>query len=122
MAKVTGPLFALDARGKLGGAIVYSSWRGINSVRRLVKPANPQSDEQTAIRDLITDASGAWKLGSTVGLVDIDEAYKLAYKEAAAGQAYSGYNLYIKDCVAKNGAEEYAGTFAAPTQPGDQTP
>lgn len=121
MAKVSGPLFSLDARGKLGGSIVYSSWRGINSVRRLVKPANPQSTEQSAIRDLISDASKAWALGSTVGAVSIDAAYKLAYKEAAAGQAYSGYNLYIRDCSAKNGAEQYSGTLVLPTQPGDQT-
>lgn len=121
MAKVSGPLFSLDARGKLGGSIVYSSWRGINSVRRLVKPANPQSTDQSAIRDLLSDASKAWALGSTVGAVSIDAAYKLAYKEAAAGQAYSGYNLYIRDCSAKNDAEKYSGTLVLPTQPGDQT-
>ena len=118
MAKVSGPLFSLDARGQVGKAIVYSFWKGVNYVRQHVVPNNPQSTEQTAIRDLITDASQAWKLETS----PIDTAYKAAYDLAAAGQAYSGFNLYIRDSVAKNGAEAYAGTLSIPTEPGDQTP
>lgn len=122
MAKVSGPLFSLDARGQIGKAVVYSFWKGVNYVRQHVVPANPQTTDQTAIRDLITDASVAWKNGATVGAVTIDAAYKLAYTTAAAGQAYSGFNLYIKDCVALNGDSSYSGTFVAPTEPGDITP
>ncbi len=122
MAKVTSPLFSFDARGQVGKAIVFSYWKGINYVRQFVIPANPQSADQVAVRDLITDASVAWKLGSTVGAVNINSAYKLAYTTAAAGNAYSGFNLYIKDCVAKNAGKDYDGSFAAPTTPGDQTP
>lgn len=115
MAKLTGPLFSLDARGKLGGAIVYSFWRGVNYARRLVIPSNPNSTEQQAIRSLITDASQAWS-GETS---PIDSAYKAAYDAAAAGQPYSGFNLYIKDCSGKNGAETYDGSLDIPTEPGD---
>lgn len=122
MAKVSGPLFSLDARGQVGKAVVYSFWKGVNYVRQHVVPANPQSDDQTAVRDIIKDASIAWKLGSTVGAVAIDAAYKLAYNTAAAGQAYSGFNLFIKDCVALNGGKTYDGSLAAPTEPGDITP
>jgi hypothetical protein len=122
MAKTSGPLFSLDARGSVGKAITYSFWKGINYVRARVVPNNPQSADQTAIRDLITDATVAWKLGSTVGAVTIDASYKLAYDTAAAGQAYSGFNLYVKDSVAKNGGSSYDGSLAAPTEPGDQTP
>lgn len=50
MSKVTGPLFSLDARNKLGGAIVYSIWKGRNYVRRLIVPANPKSDDQAQAR------------------------------------------------------------------------
>lgn len=50
MSKVTGPLFSLDARNKLGGAIVYSIWKGVNYVRRLVVPANPKSKDQASAR------------------------------------------------------------------------
>jgi len=53
MAKVTGPLMSLDARGKLGGALVFIGWKGIKDVRLLVTPANPQSAGQGNIRTII---------------------------------------------------------------------
>jgi len=115
MAKVTGPLFSLDARNKLGGSIVFSYWRGINYVRGLVTPHNPKTADQTAIRDLIKDASVAWKNEDT----PIDSAYKQAYKDAAAGQRYSGFNLYMKDSISKNDGSSYDGTLDIPTEPGD---
>jgi hypothetical protein len=115
------PLGSYDARGKVAG-VVYSIWRGVNYARRKVTPANPRSDDQVAIRDLINDASKAWKAGATVGAVTIDASYKSAYAAAAAGQAYSGFNLFIRDSVAKNEGVDYDGSFAAPTAPGDQTP
>lgn len=117
MAKVTGPLFSLDARNAIGKAIVYSYWRGIQYVRARVIPANPKSAGQQAIRSLITDASTAWSAKTS----PIDTAYQTAYNNAAAGQSYSGFNLYIKDCVGKNGGSSYTGTFVAPTEPGDNT-
>ena len=46
MAKTSGPLFSLDARGKFGGAAVYSVWKGISYVRQLVTPANPMTTNQ----------------------------------------------------------------------------
>lgn len=117
MAKVSGPLFSLDARGQVGKSVVYSFWKGVNYVRQHVVPNNPQSVLQTKIRDLITDASVAWKTGATVGAIDIDAAYILAYDTAAAGQAYSGFNLFIKQCVALNGGSAYDGSLAIPTGP-----
>lgn len=120
--KLTGPMFSLDARGTIGSAITFSFWKGVNYARARVIPNNPKTADQTKIRDLITDASVAWKLGSTVGGVTIDASYKLAYTTAAAGMAKSGFNLYIADAVAKNGGSAYDGSLALPTEPGDQTP
>lgn len=120
MAKLTMPLGSYDARGKVAG-VVYSSWRGVNYARRLVVPMNPQSDDQTAIRDLITAASQAWKNNDTIAPTTIDAAYKLAYFNAAAGQAFSGFNLYIKDCVGKNGGIAYTAPLVLPTAPGDNS-
>ena len=121
MAKVIQPLGSYDARGKVAGN-VYSIWKGINYVRRLVTPANPQTADQVAVRDLIRDASAAWKNSATVGGTPVNSAYKLAYNTAAAGSAYSGFNLFIKDCVALNGGKAYDGTLEVPTVPGDITP
>lgn len=117
-AKVTGPLFSLDARNTVGKAIVYSSWKGINYVRARVVPKNPNSDPQKAIRALIKAATQLW---STSG-DGIDAAYKLAYATAAKGQAYSGFNLYVKDSVGKNGGSDYEAPFVKPTAPGDNEP
>jgi len=117
MAKVSGPLFSLDARGSVGKAITFSFWKGINYVRNRVVPNNPQSALQTAIRDLISDATIAWKTGATVGGIAIDAAYKLAYDTAAAGQAYSGFNLFIKQTVALNGGSAYDGSLEIPVSP-----
>ena len=46
MAKVTGPLFSMSASGKLGDAVVYGAWKGVNTVRQWLKPANPQTASQ----------------------------------------------------------------------------
>lgn len=117
MAKTTGPLFSLEARGSVGKALTYSYWRGVNYVRSRVIPHNPQSSLQTAIRNLIKDASQAWKNEDS----PIDSAYKSAYETAAEGQSYSGFNLYIDDSVGKNGGSSYTAPFSAPTEPGDNT-
>lgn len=50
MAKVEGPLFSLEARGKIGNAIVYFPWKGRHVVRQWLKPTNPQSVLQGYVR------------------------------------------------------------------------
>ncbi|MCX6743527.1 MAG: hypothetical protein NT116_04795 [Candidatus Parcubacteria bacterium] len=46
MARVTGPLYSMSASGKLGDAMVYFGWKGLNVVRQWVKPANPMKAAQ----------------------------------------------------------------------------
>ncbi len=122
MATVTGPLFSLDARNSVGKAIVYSSWRGVNYVRGRVIPANPQTVDQTAIRLLVSHASKAWATGATDGTTEIDQAYKEAYSAVAAGQPMSGFNIFMRDCIAKNGGSSYSAPLVHPEAPGDITP
>lgn len=50
MAKVEGPLFSLEARGKIGDAIVFFPWKGRHVVRQWLKPTNPQSSLQGYVR------------------------------------------------------------------------
>ena len=50
MAKVDGPLFSLEAKGKIGDAIVYFPWKGRHAVRRWLKPTNPRDIDQKLIR------------------------------------------------------------------------
>jgi hypothetical protein len=122
MAKVVGPLMSVDASGKFGNAMVFSKWRGLNTVRQFVIPAYSRSNEQGNVRDLLKDASQAWSTGATIGLVTVDAAYKLAYNTLAEGRTQTGFNLFMRDCMAKNGAEAYDGSLELPTEPGDQTP
>lgn len=117
MAKVTGPLLSLDASGTVASTMVFSRWKGINYVRQRVIPTYSNTTKQAAIRKLIKDASQAWASETS----PIDSAYKAAYAAAAAGQAYSGFNLFIKDCVGKNDGELYDGSLAIPTEPFDRT-
>lgn len=50
MAKVDGPLFSLEARGKVGDAIVFFPWKGRHVVRQWLKPTNPKSSLQGYVR------------------------------------------------------------------------
>lgn len=117
MAKVTAPFLSLDARGTVGKTLTASAWKGVQYMRQRVIPQNPKTADQTAIRDLITDASVAWKTNATVGGVQINSTYKSNFANAAAGFPYSGFNLFIKKCVALNGGSSYDGTLAIPTGP-----
>ena len=112
----------MDARGQIGKAIVFSIWKGVNYVRQYAIPSNPNTADQMAVRDIIAQASVAWKMNSTVGSTQINSAYKLAYTTSAAGSAVSGFNLFIKDCVALNGGKDFDGSLEIPTVPGDVTP
>ena len=46
MAKLTAPLFSFTASGKLADALVFMTWKGLNTVRKYVVPSNPKSDDQ----------------------------------------------------------------------------
>lgn len=119
MAKVTGPLLSLDASGSVASTMTFSRWKGVNYVRQRVIPTYSNTTTQALIRALVRDASLAWKSGATVGAVTIDAAYKTAYGVAASGLAMSGFNLFIKECVQKNGGSAYDETLVVPATPGD---
>ncbi len=50
MAKVDGPLFSLEARGKIADAMVFFPWKGRHVVRQWLKPTNPKSVLQGYVR------------------------------------------------------------------------
>lgn len=50
MAKVDGPLFSLEARGKIADALVFFPWKGRHVVRQWLKPTQPQSVLQGYLR------------------------------------------------------------------------
>lgn len=60
MAKVSAPLMSFRASGKLANALVYFPWKGIQSVRQYVIPANPKTPAQVTQRAKMTAAVAEW--------------------------------------------------------------
>lgn len=50
MAKVQGPLMSMEASGKVGGAIVFTRWKGRPVCRQYAIPSNPKSPAQVGVR------------------------------------------------------------------------
>jgi len=92
MAKVTGPLMSMDARGALGKAIVFSNWKGVAVVRQFVIPSNPNTAAQQSVRAAFSSAVEVFK---TLSAED-----KTAWGRRASGLAMSGYNALVKYCSA----------------------
>ena len=51
MARVTGPLFSMEASGAYAGTLVFAKWKGRAYARQLVIPANPHSANQETARN-----------------------------------------------------------------------
>jgi len=50
MAIVKGPLFSMEARGKIADCMVHFPWKGRAVVRRWLKPTNPRDIDQKLVR------------------------------------------------------------------------
>ncbi len=61
MAIVKGPLFSMEARGKIADCMVHFPWKGRAVVRRWLKPTNPRDIDQKLIRQKLA------AVGKTVG-------------------------------------------------------
>lgn len=94
MAKVTGPLMSMDARGGFAGAIVFSAWKGRNTVRQLVTPANPKSQAQEDARNAIRVLGAGQRWANlTAEILNGETLTDKARLQAVApsGQAWNGY-------------------------------
>ncbi len=97
MAKVTGPLFSLDASGTIAGAMTFSKWKGQNYVRLRVDPANPQTASQTSQRNTLAAAVSCWK-----NLTSIDATSKTSWDASASGTGMSGFNRFTRSFINTN--------------------
>lgn len=91
MALVNGPLFSLDASGKLANAIVFTKWKGRNVVREYVTPANPNTLAQLYDRRALAALNQWWQIATT----DDKESWAAdaAAKQISPFNAYTGENL-----------------------------
>ena len=92
-----GVLFS-DARGKIGGAVL-SKWRGINTIRSRVTPANPQSVGQVAQRLALAICTASWK--------SLNATFQGLWNTHASGKRYSGFNLFGKQNIAQERTDNY---------------
>lgn len=94
MAKVSGPLFSMEASGSYGGAIVFAKWKGRQYSRQLVIPSNPHSADQEAARNRlrVTGAIQNWANTTTLvvsGQTDTDKVRITTI--TPGGYAWNGY-------------------------------
>lgn len=93
MAKVSGPLMSMDARGKFANTLVFSGWKGRPTVRQLVTPANPKSVNQQDARNMVRIGGAAQRFAN---LATTHGAGRLVTDKAAiqaiapSGQAWNG--------------------------------
>ncbi|MDZ7721674.1 MAG: hypothetical protein U5R06_02310 [candidate division KSB1 bacterium] len=97
MAKVTAPLFSLDASGTIGKAFTFSKWKGRNYVRTRVSPYNPKSTGQTTQRTAFSSAVTVWQ-GMSSGEKDNWNA-----RARGLGLVMSGYNFYVQQYLDQGG-------------------
>lgn len=97
MTKLKGPLFSIDAKGKLGKSLVFSSNKGIKRVSKYYEPANPRTIIQQDNRNIFSYAILSWQA--------LDEGQKEDYNQSAANLKLnmSGYNYYIQTYLAAYG-------------------
>lgn len=94
MAKVSGPLMSMDASGAFAGALVFGKWKGRNTVRQLVTPANPQSTLQTETRNAMRVMALGQRFANLTAQIRTGETLTDKAElitRAPAGQAWNGY-------------------------------
>ena len=93
MAKVEGPLFSLEARGKIGNVMVHFPWKGRNVVRKWLKPTNPRDVDQKIIRQKMASFGKCLAAMETPGTVLADGAAAVvAWKvKTPAAQIWNAY-------------------------------
>ena len=90
MAKVTGPLYSMGASGKIGNAMVFFGWKGVNCVRQWLIPANPKSEGQGDNRLILGGT------GRAVGSIDNGSGFhqKMIDKEVIpSGQTKQSFGV-----------------------------
>lgn len=113
MAKVSGPLFSMEASGAYAGSLVFGKWKGRPYVRQLVTPANPNSANQETARNRmrVTGAIQKWvnaTLFKLSGETLVDKARITAI--TPGGQAWNGY---LVDTIIGAGGLTYTAAEAA---------
>lgn len=90
MVKVSAPMLSLEASGQIGGAMVFSKWKGRPYVRALVRPSNPKSGGQVGVRSLFKFIAQSWASVSAPNQATWET--RADQKVVSPFNAYMGYN------------------------------
>jgi hypothetical protein len=98
MAKVTGPLLSMDARGTLGGVVTYQDGFGKHRVTR--KPVHRDAGSATQLdqRALFLEAVAYWKA--------LSAGQKADWNATANLLRMTGYQLVLKEYMLGRLVEE----------------
>lgn len=113
MAKVSGPLMSMDARGKFGNTLVFSGWKGRPTVRQLVLPTNPQSTNQVAARNRVRALGAIQHFCNLSALINAN--LTLVNKSEIGAITPSGFawNGFLVDSAIGGGGLTYTAAQAA---------
>lgn len=91
MAKTLAPLLSLDARGRIGGALIYSKQQGTTYTKAYAVPTNPQTAQQQAHRRCVAWATQQW--------TTLSATHKNAWRELADSLHLAPYHAFIKRAI-----------------------
>ena len=96
MGRKRPPKLTEELLARLAEGYIVSSRKGRPYLKRYAAPANPRTPGQRAARGAFARAVHAWQAA--------DPVVKARYNESARTQAATGYNLFIRDFLARDGS------------------
>lgn len=117
MAKLKAPLMSLGASQKLGDALVFFAWKGLNCVREYVVPTNPNTALQQTQRSYITSGVAELHRLQTFGVAVWTPADVSAYAlwAAVVRRATTWFNQVMKNWIDQNVAGLWGCIFCTGT-------
>lgn len=92
MAKVTGGLLSIDAKGTFAGTIVFANFGALRTVRKKrvsIAPFDPKTPTQLFNRDFFSSVVAIWKNLSMEEKSTLDSVLDI--------MPMSGFNYYMKE-------------------------
>ena len=80
---------------RVGKDLILSSRNGVPYLKRYARPTNPRTPSQRRARTALARAVHAWQAA--------EHAVKARWNEAARGKTVSGYTLFIREFIGKDG-------------------
>lgn len=121
MAKVSGPLFSLEASGTYGGKVTFAKWKGRQYARQTVIPSNPNSADQETARNRLRVGGAIQKWVNTATTKgDGRSGTDLVEIKAVTPSGYAWNGYLVETLVGQGGLNYTAGQAAYAALTGGQ--